>query len=768
VPVSIIGVRHHSPACARVVAHAIEIERPRHVLIEGPSTINDRMAELALGHALPIALYSFAAGPLGHRASFYPFADYSPEWVALESAREHGARTRFIDLPPEHSAFAERENHYDDRDLQRSRRSIALAARLGFDNVDSLWDHLFEQPAEPAELRLRLERYFESLRGDDDASEGDAAREEFMARFIAHVHATDPGAGVLVVCGGWHAPVLARRWPVAPAEPPDPRAFSGLEPEGPPDREGIYLVPFSFRRLEALGGYASGMPSPGFYQAVWEEGPRSGAARMFERAVRTLRGRKQAVSVADSIAASTLVESLRRLRDHACPLRTDVLDGLASTLVDDALDVPLPWSRRDVLSPRTHPKVAVLVAAFTGDGHGKLAAGTPRPPLVDDARSEIERVGVSPSPGTREVVAPLDEPSGRARSHVLHRLRLLSVPGVRLEEGRSFQRGESRLAERWRVTFGTGFDPALIEAAIFGPTLEDASRGALESRADPHAGAAALSEILFEANLAGLATLSDRTLDRLHDGLLAEPDIKQIGVALGRLVWLARDPASMVERAQLQRVLISAVRRTAWLLEGLAGADAPPSREDVDAVVALRDAAHFLGAELGPELTTIGELAVRRANDATAPLHLRGACLGLAAALVPELGAAAIAPDALIRAIRGVPRAERIGDFLLGLFALAREPLRDDDALLAAIDHALQDLSPVAFQIALPSLRQAFGYFPPRERLELAERLVREAKIDPASLVAPVDTTAAAEGLRRDRIAAELFARFGLGGEGRS
>ena len=43
-----VGVRHHSPACARVVRAAIQALRPKFVLIEGPADMNDRVGELLL------------------------------------------------------------------------------------------------------------------------------------------------------------------------------------------------------------------------------------------------------------------------------------------------------------------------------------------------------------------------------------------------------------------------------------------------------------------------------------------------------------------------------------------------------------------------------------------------------------------------------------------------------------------------------------------------------------------------------------------------
>src|SRR5262249_7997361 len=160
-----IGVRHHSPACARLVAHVIREVQPRFVLIEGPSDMNGRVDELLLGHDLPIAIFSYAQGAtVGevdegeqlHHASWAPFCAYSPEWVAVEGGKKAKAETLFSDLPAWDEAFLDVENRYSDRHTRMSRRMDALCQRLGLEDTDALWDHLFEQPLEMNELRQRL------------------------------------------------------------------------------------------------------------------------------------------------------------------------------------------------------------------------------------------------------------------------------------------------------------------------------------------------------------------------------------------------------------------------------------------------------------------------------------------------------------------------------------------------------------------------------------------------------------------------------------
>src|ERR1700744_5862003 len=74
---TILGVRHHSPACAWRVRRAIEAIRPAFVLIEGPSDFNPHLEDLRLPHSLPLAVFSFHAAPGTTQASYAPLCDYS-------------------------------------------------------------------------------------------------------------------------------------------------------------------------------------------------------------------------------------------------------------------------------------------------------------------------------------------------------------------------------------------------------------------------------------------------------------------------------------------------------------------------------------------------------------------------------------------------------------------------------------------------------------------------------------------------------------------
>ena len=780
-PLTVVGVRHHSPACARLVEHTVRRLRPRFVLIEGPADFNDRLSELTLPHQLPIALFTYRQDANGgHRASWSPFCAYSPEWVALTAAAQVGATARFVDLPAWDPAFdgAGFENRYADRHARHSDRLAELCARLGFEDVDALWDHLFEQPQAPGELAARLDRYFQALRADEPPEARDGPREDCMARWAAWAVREAAGAPVVLVCGGYHQPALERLWRAVPPEPPPATP--------PPDaRVGSYLVPFSFRRLSSFAGYASGMPSPGYYQRVWDEGPAQAAEAMLFAAVAHLRDRKQRVSAADVIAASTLAAGLRNLRGHAALARVDVLDGLAGALLKDALEAPLPWTRRGALSPRTDPLLIELVAAFTGARVGALAPGTPRPPLVDDAFAELARAGVPLARESRRVKATLTDDGGAQVSAVLHRLRVLAIPGFELTRGPRLQRGAEDLSEEWQVVHRLETDAALIEAAVHGATLAGAAAALLEEALGAATGVAELASILERGAQARLPALTARALAGIARVAGAEPSFAAIGAALAKLAALLRGELVLGQAGapELARVVELCFDRGLWLFEGIQGATAPLDAGQVGAVRALRDA-----LRLAPlDRDRARAVAARRVRDAGAPPALRGAALGFGwstrdpdaeydrsghaesgfgrSTRDPNVADDRSADAALVL---GMARAATFGDFLGGLFALAREEVVRAPGLLAAIDAAVTGFGRDDFLIALPSLRQAFAYFPPRERLEIAAQVLAVgqapgAVADPMQLAgARVDAAAVVRGAALERAAADLARRFNL------
>lgn len=379
----IVGIRHHSPTCARLVKSLIESQRPRYVLIEGPADFNDRVDELFLAHQLPVAIYSYCQyqdSVAPGRGAWTPFAEFSPEWQALQAARHIQAQTYFIDLP----YWAQSEEDDDKSTTEDDNQALLLRA-VSMDNSDTLWDHLFEDESQQTALPSALAHYFAQLRGDASGDALNRQREAFMARWIAWAMQQNNG-NVLVVCGGWHAPALTELWHKSSQENQKPEL-----PSLPDAVTGCYLTPYSEKRLDVLAGYLSGMPAPVWQNWCWQLGLQQAGEQLLKTVLTRLRQRHLPASTADMAAAHLHAMALAQLRGHALPLRSDWLDALAGSLIKEALNAPLPWSYRGVIHPDTDPILLTLINEF----HAHLHSWQALCHILRDLHSGVNLPGVS-------------------------------------------------------------------------------------------------------------------------------------------------------------------------------------------------------------------------------------------------------------------------------------------------------------------------------------------------------------------------------------
>jgi len=729
---TIIGIRHHSPACARLVRQTIERDRPFAVLIEGPSDFNPRIDELLLGHTLPVALYSYANSGPRPAQCWFPFVDYSPEWVALNAARAVGALTRFIDLPhwqyralPDARQRTATVEAHDERP-RYGRVSDALCERFHCDSDDALWDHLFESaPADSDatalhELHQRLTLYFDELRGDDPGAAQDQAREACMARWVAWAVRAAREAGssapVLVVCGGWHQRAIASQWPLL-----DQPQAPVIEQPNDEREAGCYLVPYAYRQVDALAGYGAGMPSPLYYQWAWTDGLAAAGEQALREIVQRLRQRKVAVSTADVIAFEAMREGLARLRGHVVPLRVDLLDALQSAVVKEALDAPAPWSTDRLLSSRHHPVLREALIALTGAGQGELHSATPLPPLVHDVKRQLAACGIEPQRTPANVVLDRRRAADAAKAQLLWRLQLIGVAGVQLTamHAPNAARGLSealKFEEHWTIAQDDRWYPDLIEAAAWGATLEAAARQCLLERVASTPDVRALADALMQAVRAGLAELGPELATRLQEAVPSVHDHAALAAAAQSLADVAQAGFWGTDtHGLLDAGLAVMADRLLWLIDGHPATQPGGLAGDV-AAVKVFDA--LLRLDLpGLDRAFVLQTFARFGRSAQRPACIRGAALGVA--YVHD----ALGDDAagqITAVTRALPVQDALGDFLYGLFACARGLATGSDGIVRAVHGALEAMSAEDFLRVLPQLRGAFAWFPPRERGALA------------------------------------------------
>jgi Family of unknown function (DUF5682) len=765
-------VRHHSPAAARLVRQLIIDRSPAIILIEGPSDFNDRLDELLLPHQLPIAIYSYVhtADNL-RRGAFYPFCIYSPEWQALQTARELGIPVKFIDLPWSARTTARTiENCYSDETLKRSDYIHTLCDKLGVEDFDALWDTLCE--IDPA---LTLPQYLERChqfcwhlrQTDAGISSLDLEREAFMVEQIQAARVVCSGQ-ILVITGGFHSSALhaALNDPRSIANPP-PRGF--LPPMLAGSREivnkGIALTPYNYDRLDNLTGYNSGMPNPGFYHAVWmhrQIGSKNIASTLLQQVVKSLRTQKQIASTADLIAVQTLAQGLSDLRGHAEIWRSDLIDGVIGGLV-----------KEDMGQTGTHPFLAAVYQVFRGHDRGRLAPGTPLPPLVTDLHHRLQALDLFPTATKRSIDLNLTpdlqagSPPERTKSALLHCLRLLQIHGIQRTDGTDFttRTDLTKIWERWQLHWTPDFDSSSIEASIYGATVLEATIAKLQERANSiERNAETATLLLLDAALAGVDECLDLA-DKLVELIRQEGNFLSLARSIHHLLYLYRydEILGTAKQEHIAELLAEAFGRGLWLLDSLG---TPTGEEDLllKGLGNLLEAYERAGHLLAPYRSQFIQILDRVSQDVQQLPSIRGGAIGA----LWILGETPM--ERILATLRYYAQPEKLGDFLTGLFQLARETTQRDSNLVLSIDELLLAYSDDEFLEALPALRLAFSYFAPREKNNIAQTLVRSTEADDLSttdlLNIPLGADVAVEAIAFESRLFALLDRYGIRGSG--
>ncbi|MFJ8093482.1 DUF5682 family protein [Streptomyces griseofuscus] len=516
----LLGVRHHGPGSARAVRAALDAARPAAVLIEGPPEA-DALIPLAADPELrpPVALLAHAVDEPG-RSAFWPFAAFSPEWVAVRWALEHGVPARFIDLPAAHTIAwdaelppAEGESEVAEGEQVRVDPLAALAGAAGYDDPERWWEDAVEHrgagerdPLAPFEALAEAmgalrERYGAGGRPRDLVREAQmrlrlrAARKEF-------------GDTVAVVCGAWHVPALRERTTVTA----DRALLKGL----PKVKTELTWVPWTHRRLARSSGYGAGIDSPGWYGHLFHA-PDRPVERWLTKVAGLLREEDRIVSSAHVIEAVRLADTLAAMRGRPLPGLGETTDAVRAVMCDGS-DVPLAL---------VHDRLVV------GDVLGEVPESAPAVPLQRDLGRQQRSLRLRPEALERELELDLRGDTDAGRSRLLHRLRLL---GIGWGEPGPSRGSTGTFRETWRLRWEPELSVRVAEAGVWGTTVAAAARAKAEADAADAGTLADVTALAERCLLAGLPDALPAVMRALGDRAALDTDVGHLAQALPALV----------------------------------------------------------------------------------------------------------------------------------------------------------------------------------------------------------------------------------------
>jgi Family of unknown function (DUF5682) len=699
--VYVFGVRHHGPGSARAVASGLDGVRPDIVLIEGAPEL-DAVAALVAepGMAPPVAALVYApAEP--RRATFYPLASFSPEWVALRWAFEAGVPVRFADLPAatmlaDQAPDADADAAADEGEPSTADPIALLAGAAGFDDPERWWEDAVEHRHHGLGAFDAVRDAMAELRTDGRLARHrrlDNTRREAAMRMAVRAAAKDHDR-VVFVCGAWHAPAVH---PDAhPTAKHDQDLLRGLAKV----KVAATWVPWTNRRLAVASGYGAGVVSPGWYEHLFSA-PGDVTARWLTRTASLLR--------AEQIDASTasVIEGVR-LADALAALRGRPLAGLAE--LTDATEAVL-------CGGSSLPLRLVADKLFVGDALGAVPATTPMVPLARDLERLQKRLRLKPSAVERLVMLDLRTDTHMGRSHLLHRLRLLGVPwGEQVDPGGT--RGTFK--EAWRLVWDPELSVALIDASGLGTTVAEAAAAVVAQRVGD-ADVARLTSLVEDALLADLPDALGAVMAALVERSARQHDTEVLMAAVEPLARVSR--YGNVRQVDTDAVL--------GVLHGIAvrvciGLGPACSSLDDDAATHMRT----LVDRVQRGLAMVDDADLRSswfdALAAVADQHgVHGTIAGRTVRLLLDGGRVDVddagrrLSRALSRGADAVDAAAWLDGFLSGDAAL----LLHDDGLLAVIDAWVAEAGSGLFDDLLPLLRRTFSAFPSPERRMIGDKV---------------------------------------------
>ncbi len=715
---------------------ALAANPPEVILIEGPPDAEKLIPLVAHVQMVPpVAILVYNPKQL-QQVSFFPFAEFSPEWQAIQFGLENNIPLQFIDLPSS-QIFPLRENkpqlslELPGPDEAGADPFKYIATLAGYTDPERWWDALLERRSDdlaifPAVLELMC-----ALRDDKNTPETleTLLREAYMRQSIRAAQ-KEGCRHIAVVCGAWHTPALAKLEQIKAST--DATLLKSLKKV---KTEAVW-IPWSFDRLATQSGYSAGVIAPAWYRLLFQmeanpdpAGPSGGdtVTQWLTQAARLLREQDLATSSAHVIEAVRLANTLAILRRTTWP-GIEELREVAVTVLCEGAEKQLELIDQQLI---------------IGDVLGAVPDDLPVPPLKADFEAQVKSCRLERKTQVESLTFDLRKDLHNAKSRLLHRLGILGIPWGRLE-ARDSTRRQGGFHEDWQMKWLPDFEIRLIEAGTWGNTvLEAASNRALRQvRAANQL--PELTALLGTILKADLTVLVPDLLVKLQSVSALSNDVLALSDAVPPLAEVLRyGSARQLNLSAVEQLVGGIVPRVAVQLPAAcSGVDGDVAADILKKILAMNRALAILAR---PDYEALWQqtLADVAASKTAAPL-LAGLCSRIQFDKSAQ-NAAQTSQTMRYRLSRAQAVAEAAA-WLEGFLHGSGLLLLHYTELWQALDRWVQELQDEDFQQLLPLLRRTFSRFeaPEREKMLDLVRNERSPAHPAASPVADWDAARAA------------------------
>ncbi|PZR26368.1 MAG: hypothetical protein DI535_14705 [Citrobacter freundii] len=740
--IHILGIRHHGPGSARNVRQFLEELQPDIVLVEGPPEA-DGILEFANHAELkpPVAILCYQPDD-PERSSFYPFAEFSPEWQAIQFARKNNIHVRFMDLPAGNSFALRKEeqreqqpasdpdkegiNNYamdnsagesaDEEIVLRKDPMSYLAEAAGYEDGEKWWEQMFEH-------RLNNEAVFEAVNESmqvlrehfPKTDRRERLREAYMRKVIRQAE-KEMFHTIAVICGAWHAPALINM----PKQKDDNDLLKNL----PKVKVECTWIPWTYNRLSYFSGYGAGINSPGWYEHIWHHPDDDGTLWM-AKVAQLFRSKQMDTSVAHIIEAVRLANSLASLRHRHKAGLEELNEATLSVLCNG----------ENVLLSLVHHELIV------SDKIGEIPESIPRPPLQLDIERTQKRLRLPATADWKDYTLDLRKENDLERSIFLHRLALIDIAWGR----QSTASGKGTFKEQWRLQWDPEFSIHIIEKGTYGNTVEDAASAYVIEKAGRTSSLTQIAALLENTIPAELPFAVEQLITQVNNLAAASGDVAQLMEVIPNLVNISR--YGNVRRTDAEMVLgiiQSMITRICVSLPvACTGIDDDAAQHLLDLFFKLNEAITLLQND---ELTKMWQQMLTAISGS---LHTAPVIAGYSLRLLSDykLVTGENLVKAFYYAMSSASSPDAAASWLEGFLKGSGTLLLVDEDLWSLVNEWLRHLDEKTFTQVLPLLRRTFANFTQPERRKLGEKVRAGGKASTIKIQSGLDEERAAKGI---------------------
>ena len=739
-------VRHHSPACAYHLKKIIEEYKPETILIEGPSDSNFLMEYMTNEETIPpFCIYSSYIDKSGEKCrSYYPFLDYSPEFVAIKKSYELKINCSFIDMPFGY-IIENSENNINrkpisiyDKDNNKfnvNDYTIRLTKKSGLKSFAEFWERDFEikgilkNSEDFIKSVFALGYYMRLIESEDIETKN---REYFMAKNIKEFIDKKIDK-ILVITGSFHVKGIIDKL----------KDFENIEKEFAKlkkyeiQNSSNYLIPYSFEEADQRKGYVAGIEYPAFYNNIWKKLNEDYIDNAYTETVKSFIIKAAGINrdyyninIPDCINAYYMAINLAKLRGKNNAGVYELIDSVKSAFI------------KGEISLENTGNIELMMKLLSGISNGKVSSKSIVPPVVLDFRNlcKTHRIRIDKTETTESILDIIKDKNHFEKSKFFHKMRFLDIGFCKLIKGPDYiNKIDKNLArEIWKYKYNSQVEALLIDKSVYGTSIEELCLNFIKDKLKSRFNAEEISKLIIESTVMGLYNFLIDNYSEIENIILSDSDFISLCKALNNFSYLIniekingninKDRENIFKDADIISK-VKSLSKHAFIL----AVQNMESIKNFDEEKALKYSVYIKNLYIytleneNLDKEIFNEKIDSMLQNTFGSSHIYAVCLSIKykSSIIYAKEFASIISNFLETA-----ETEAIAYFLNGIFLIARDIIFINDDLINEIDRAIKNIEENKFIEILPNLRLAFTNLTPTEteRLSLIIAEIYETK----------------------------------------